>query len=282
MYEVIQLYLHMDIFSMGHANGSLVTNAANSAASCIWEYQLHLAVKDGSLCVLFDNKGDMFNGKGFEMLAALNHHCCTETVSTAFSSLMSLFNKIQGESESILAYRSRFNGLVNNLSWSKVSIPLVLIIMLFRHCIHGHYSEILDQFWTRHMLLETTNINLVIKNVKYLNSFTLHDPKGKAKSSARVPAAATANTDKNGKVWQSPFDWLSQAYGKKGITVCWKWALTGNGICPICQKSATPHLPPACPLLKDLNLTLIQGPASSSGNSLTALSSSPGGAPAVA
>ena len=79
MYEVIQLYLHMDIFSMGHANGSLVTNAANSAASCIWEYQLHLAVKDRSLCVLFDNKGDMFNGKGFEMLAALNHLCCPVT-----------------------------------------------------------------------------------------------------------------------------------------------------------------------------------------------------------
>ncbi len=97
-----------------------------------------------------------------------------------------------------------------------------------------------------------------------LDSFTLHNPKHKVKSPTHVLAAATANTDKDGKVWQSPFEWLNQAYGEKGIKTHWTRALAGNSICPVCHKLVTPHLSPACPLLKELNLKLVHGPALSS------------------
>ncbi len=113
-------------------------------------------------------------------------------------------------------------------------------------------------------MLVTATINSVVEDVQYLDSFTLHDPKHKSKFPARVPAAATANTDKDGKVWQSPFEWLNQAYGEKRIKTWWMQDLAGNGVCPICHKLATPHLPQACPLLKDLNLKLVRSPAPSS------------------
>jgi hypothetical protein len=34
-----------------------------------------VAIHKGSLHFLFENKGSMYDGKGFEMLAVLNQHC---------------------------------------------------------------------------------------------------------------------------------------------------------------------------------------------------------------
>jgi hypothetical protein len=80
----------MNMFSTGHADGTLMTDASNAAASRVWEFQLRLVVKDVLLHFLFKNKGALFNGRGFEMLAALDQHCWPELVSNAFSCLMSL------------------------------------------------------------------------------------------------------------------------------------------------------------------------------------------------
>jgi hypothetical protein len=79
-------------------------------------------------------------------------------------------------------------------------------------------------------------------------------------------------------------------YGEKGIKTRWTRAHAGNSICPICHKSATPHLLPTCPLLKDLNLKLARGPAPSPGacpapapaGGAPAASPTPGGNPAAA
>jgi hypothetical protein len=88
-FETIQYYLRMPEFSTRHADGSLSTDAANLDASCTWEGQLCLAVKDGALRFLFEYKGTQYHSQGFEMLAALTQHCRPDTVSNAFSSLLS-------------------------------------------------------------------------------------------------------------------------------------------------------------------------------------------------
>jgi hypothetical protein len=63
------------------------------------------AVKDRSLRFLFDNKGrTLYHGKGFEMLAALDQHYCPDTMTYAFTTLMCLFNNIQGKSELIVEF----------------------------------------------------------------------------------------------------------------------------------------------------------------------------------
>ncbi len=82
----------------------------------MWEGQLHLAVKDGLLCYLFENKGDLYNGRGFEMLAALSQHCRPDSVANTFTSLLSLFNNVQGNDKPILQYQSHFDGIIMDLS----------------------------------------------------------------------------------------------------------------------------------------------------------------------
>jgi hypothetical protein len=74
-----------------------------------------------------------------------------------------------------------------------------------------------------------------------------------------VPAATSANTNSTcqGKVWQTPFEWLAQ-YGVKGIKGCWTRAMAGTGICPVCHHDELPHhVPTQCPMLAELNLKLI-------------------------
>jgi hypothetical protein len=59
----------------------------------------------------------MYNGKGFEILAALNQHCHPDSVANAFTTLLSLFNDSMGASEEIVAFCSRFDGMVNNMAF---------------------------------------------------------------------------------------------------------------------------------------------------------------------
>ena len=92
----------------------------------------------------------------------------------------------------------------------------MLLVMFFLWALHGHYSALMEQFWSHFKSLETASINLVVKDVAFHDSFTLHNPKSKLKSPVRVPAAASANTDRQSKVWQTPFDWLA-TYSDKCI-----------------------------------------------------------------
>jgi hypothetical protein len=131
LFETMQYYLWMPEFSTGRADDSLATEASNAEASWAWEGQLHLALKDGSLCHLFENKGSTYHGRGFKMLDALIRYCCPDTVSNAFASLLLLFNDVQQESEPTLEYCSRFDGLTLKLWRCKVVLPHLLSVMLF-------------------------------------------------------------------------------------------------------------------------------------------------------
>jgi hypothetical protein len=102
--DLIQYYLHVPEFSTGRAGNTLLTDSLNADASQMWEGQLRLAVKGGSIKYLFDNKGDLYHGRGFEMLAALMQHCRPDSIANAFPSLLSLFNDVQGADEPILQY----------------------------------------------------------------------------------------------------------------------------------------------------------------------------------
>jgi hypothetical protein len=122
-------------------------------------------VKDGKLCFLFENKGNIYNGRGFEMLSALNTYCCPDLVANAFSSLLSIFNELQGDDESILAFWSWFDGLIFEMACCKVVIPPLLLIMLFLRVLRSCYSNIVEQYWTRHKLIETTSIDMIVHDV---------------------------------------------------------------------------------------------------------------------
>ncbi len=131
---------------------------------------------------LFENKGSVYDGKGFEMLAALNRHCRPDTVANAFSTLMSLFNDSMGDSEDIIAFRSRFDGLINEMSWCKIVIPHLLVVMFFLRSLHSRYSPLLDQFRSRARPLETASLDSIVSDVRFHDEFTVvgkdNKPKG--------------------------------------------------------------------------------------------------------
>ena len=265
--ETIQFYLRMPEFSTGHADDSLTTDAANLEASRAWEGVLRSAVKDGTLKFLFENKGTLYHGRGFEMLAALMQHCRPDSVSNAFSSLLSLFNDVQGESESIIEYRSRFDGLTLELSRCKVTIPSFLMVMLFLRALHSRYSVIFEQYRSRFKAIETATLDSLVSDVVFHDGFTeVSHTKKKLPPApgARHPTAATATsggTDQSGRKWQTPFEWLA-VWNVKAIKGRWTRAMAGTGICPICHRDEKPyHVPTLCPLLAEMNLKLVPLPA---------------------
>jgi hypothetical protein len=169
----IQFCLRIPDISTGRSDGLLVTDPSNVEASRFWEGQLRLAVKDGSLFFLFENKGNQFHGCGFEMLATLDQHCHPNTVSNAFSSLLSLFNEVQKDGTPILEYCSRFDGLILEMLQCKVAIPPILLVMLFLWDLNVCYSTIVDQFRYRFKSLELATNDLVVEDVTYHDSFTV-------------------------------------------------------------------------------------------------------------
>jgi hypothetical protein len=184
---------------------------SNAKASRVWEGQICLAEKDDSLCFLFKNKGDLFHGCGFEMLVTLNQHCSPDTVSNVFSSLLSLFNEVQGDSKPILEYRSCLDGLILDMLWCRVAIPQILLVMVFLWALNSCYSTVLDQFRSRFKSLDSATIDLVVEDVMHHNSFTVVDNKKEKKHpplAGCIPAAASAVMDPKGTVYNSPFDWL--------------------------------------------------------------------------
>jgi hypothetical protein len=127
---IIGFYLWDPDFSPGLAVGALVTTSSNFEASRLWEGQLCLAVKDGKLQFLFENKGNIYNGRRFKMLATLNAYCHLDSIANMFSSLLLIINKLQGENEPILAFCSRYDGLILEMARCKAVIPPLLLLML--------------------------------------------------------------------------------------------------------------------------------------------------------
>jgi hypothetical protein len=238
VHNMIQYYLRQPEYSTQRSDDVLVTSPSNVAASLFWEGQLRNAVREGSLWFLFENKGTLYHGKGFEMLAALDQHCRLDSITNAFCTLMSLFNDVQGSSEAVFEFCSRFDGMVMDLSCSKIILPPILLVMLFLRALHSCYSDILDQFWSRYKKLEAATIDSVVEDIRYHDEFKLVGSDKKTPGGS-TPGASAANVNKSGKEWALPFEWLS-TYDTKRIKVRWDRAIAGTGICPICHRTEKP------------------------------------------
>ncbi len=111
------------------------------------------------------------------MLLALDQHCCPDTVANAFTTLMSLFNDVQGNSEPIMEFCSCFDGMIMDMTRCKIVILPILLVMFFLCALHGHYTDFLEQFCSHLKVLEDASVNSVVEDVCYYDSFTLAGPK---------------------------------------------------------------------------------------------------------
>jgi hypothetical protein len=136
MQDEIAYYLRSDKYSTGRSDALLITDPSNAEASRYWEGQLRIAVKNGGLCFLFENTGSRFHGKGFEMIDVLNQHCRPDSVTNALMTLMSLLNDVQKDTEPIVEFRSRFDGMILDMARGNIIIPPLLLVMIFIRALH--------------------------------------------------------------------------------------------------------------------------------------------------
>ena len=85
-----------------------------------------MAAKDRSVRFFFDNAGDLYFGRGFEILAALEANFKPDTFSHAFATLLSLVNCKQDE-EDINVFRAHYEGHLHNMSWLMKDISVTTI-----------------------------------------------------------------------------------------------------------------------------------------------------------
>jgi hypothetical protein len=234
--SIIQYYLRRLEFSTQRADDALVTDSQNLEASCFWEEQIRIAVQEGSRCFLFKNIESQFDGKGFEMLAALNQHCHPDLVANAFTMLMLLFNNNMTKSKDIMAFHSNFGKMVDDMAWCKIDIPHILLVIFSLWSLPPCYNYLLEKFWSQSKDLESASLDSIVADVCYHDEFKLvgSDKKSLAGKMPRAATAAT-NVNKQGKQWNNPFEWLSMLH-VNSFKKQWKCALAGNGICLLCHR----------------------------------------------
>ncbi len=228
-------------------------DSTNALASQFWEGQIRTALKDGGDArFLFENTGSTYHDKSFEMLQVLEDHYRPSSISNTFTTLLSLFNDKQSDTEGIHEFHSRFVGNILVLSHSSVAIPQILQVMLFLRAIHPCYEGLLNQFASKQKDLTTSSIDSVLLDAQYMDGFTLVGAKGKGnppQSTPRSPAAAMAVTDRHGKEHRSPWEWLA-TFESGGILARWRRSLKGSYYCAVCH-SKDKHLPTKCPMLTE-------------------------------
>jgi hypothetical protein len=124
---------------------------------------------------------------------------------------MSLFNDSMSNAEDNLAFRSRFDGVINQMSRCKIVIPPLLIVMFFLCSLHSRYSPLLDQFHSCACSLEKVSLdsNDEFNVVGKKDNKPAKGPK--ASAAAAAPASTPSKTvNRDGKVWNNPFEWLAK------------------------------------------------------------------------
>jgi hypothetical protein len=114
--DLILFWLCSPGFSTTRSDELLLADARNALASQYWERQLWAALKDGPVCFLFENTGSTFYWKGFEMIQVLEDHFHPSSISNSFTTLLVLFNDMQGKKENIYKFWSQFEGHIGALS----------------------------------------------------------------------------------------------------------------------------------------------------------------------
>lgn len=137
-----------------------------------------------------------------------------------------------------MAFCSRFDGIVNDMSRCKITIPPILMVMFFLWSLHSRYDDILEKFRSRYKSLEDATLDSIVTDVCYHDEFIPIGKRGPLPKGPKAAAAAATSptgsgaTDKDGKSWNTPFEWLSRL-GLDSVKKRWKRALAGYGFCPL-------------------------------------------------
>ncbi len=210
--DLILYYLCRSGFSTACLDAALITDPSNALVSQYWEGQIRTALKDGPAQFLFENTGSTYFDKGFKMLQVLEDNFRPSSISNTFTTLLSLFNERQSDTEGIHEFCLRLEGNLLALSCSSVAIPQIFQVILFLRAIHSRYQGLLNQFTSKQKDLSAALIDSVVADAKFMDEFATVGVNGKAihpTSTPCSPAVVTAVTGHDGKEHCSPWEWLA-------------------------------------------------------------------------
>ncbi len=164
--------------------------------------------------------------------------------------------------------------------------------MLFVWGMHSQYQDLLSQFASKHKDLSLATIDSIVANARFMEDFSVVGGKTKPGiqgPSPCSPSAASVVTNKEGKEFCTPWEWLA-LYDSSADTSQWRRSLQGNFYCMFCKRN-NKHHPLKCPLLCKLDHKIIEvggqgsgatpGSSSGAGKVKPASASPPAAAPAV-
>ena len=123
-----------------------------------------MAVQDGPVRNLFANTGDLYYGRGFEMLASLEAEFKPATFSHSFAALHEFW--------------AQFEGHLHDMSCSAVSIPPILKAMLFLRALHPRYKAIIGMFASKQKDISAASIDSIVSDAQFMDEFSFFGSNG--------------------------------------------------------------------------------------------------------
>jgi hypothetical protein len=135
-----------------------------------------------------------------------------------------------GKWEEIMAFWSRFVGMVNIMSHCKNFHSPVLMVVFFLCSLCSCYDNLLEQFCSCYKSLKGASLDSIVADVHYHDEFKLvgSDKKVPAGRGPKIMAAATSSAvAKQGKKRRKPYEWLA-SFDVKGVKKQWTRLLAGK------------------------------------------------------
>jgi hypothetical protein len=77
------------------------------------------------------------------------------------------------DSEEIMAFCLRFDGMVNDMVWCKITIPPIPLVMFFFGALNPCYKDLLERFRSWYKSLESASLDSIVIDVRYHDEIKL-------------------------------------------------------------------------------------------------------------
>lgn len=169
----IKVLLRNLLYSTGLSDGSLVTTPENQEASGWWEMVLWGAT-DSAAQDVFTSSGNQFDGKGFEMLAALEHHFNPSGRVNAIAKLIALCDLKQEDKEELVTLKKRLTTLSTALNSADMSLHETLQVGFMLRALSPQYQAVVAAYQVGNRDVTSATLQTVVDScTDYDESFTL-------------------------------------------------------------------------------------------------------------
>ena len=230
---------------------SLVTTSINAATSFWWEEVIAYYCKPPVSDLFVEEH--RFDGKGFKMIAHIDHHFNPSGAVDSLGYIFDLINIKQTEQESVVSLKARFSKAFSALKMGGIGIDLALQVGFMLRALLSRYHAVVQELRLGRHALSDASLQTVVEQCTNYEK----DPwKGPVGPNGKVPKG-TSSANVAGADSGDPYEVLTGKSFNHHFG-CWKRALRVDkgtkGPCMICHGTAINPEHPTCnwPILKNL------------------------------